>query len=81
MKKVLLFVFMFLLAFPVKGLENDINTIRKYKYYRLNKVMGPMVLKNKVNNEYPLIDEKNYILDDLSELSVDKPSEMDGRKI
>ena len=81
MKKVLLFVFMFLLAFPVKGLENDMNTIRKYKYYRLNKVMGPMVLKNEVNNEYPLIDEKNYILDDLSELSVDKPSEMDGRKI
>ena len=81
MKKVLLFVFMFLLAFPVKGLENDINTIRKYKYYRLNKVMGPMVLKNEVNNEYPLIDEKNYILDDLSKLSVDKPSEMDGRKI
>ena len=81
MKKVLLFVFMFLLAFPVKGLENDMNTIRKYKYYRLNKVMGPMVLKNEVNNEYPLIDEKNYILDDLSKLSVDKPSEMDGRKI
>ena len=81
MKKVLLFVFMFLLAFPVKGLENDMNTVRKYKYYRLNKVMGPMVLKNEVNNEYPLIDEKNYILDDLSKLSVDKPSEMDGRKI
>lgn len=81
MKKVLLFVFMFLLAFPVKGLENDMNTIRKYKYYRLNKVMGPMVLKNEVNNKYPLIDEKNYILDNLSELSVDKPSEMDGRKI
>ena len=81
MKKVLLFVFMFLLAFPVKGLENDMNTVRKYKYYRLNKVMGPMVLKNEVNNKYPLIDEKNYILDDLSKLSVDKPSEMDGRKI
>ena len=80
MKKVLLFVFMLLITIPVKGLENDLNTIRKYKYYRLNEVLGPMVLKNEINEEYPFIDEENYILGDLSDLSSVRPTE-DGRKI
>lgn len=71
---------MLLITIPVKGLENDLNTIRKYKYYRLNEVLGPMILKDEVNEEYPFIDEENYILGDLSELSSDKPEE-DGRKV
>ena len=80
MKKFLLFVFMFMLVIPVKGLENE-NTIRKYKYYRLEKVEGPFVLKTEENEEYPLIDEESYIEEALSELSIDKPEEKEGRKI
>lgn len=80
MKKFLLFVFMFMLVMPVNGLEKE-NTIRKYKYYRLEKVDGPYVLKTEVNDEYPLIDEENYIEGSLSEFSTDKPEEKEGRKI
>lgn len=80
MKKVLLFIFLLLLAFPVQGLE-DSNFIRKYKYYRLNKVLGPMVSKEDINSEYPLIDENIYEKGNLSELSINKPDEKEGRTI
>lgn len=81
MKKVLLFVFMMLVLVPVHGLEKDSNVVRKYKYYRLNEVLGPMVLKNEANEEFPLIDEDRYIEGELSALSINKPLEQDGRKI
>ena len=81
MKKIMLFVFMMLVLVPVHGLEKNTNTVRKYKYYRLNEILGPMVLKNEVNDEFPLIDEDRYIEGELSELSIDKPLEQDGRKI
>ena len=76
MKKVLLIVFMFVLTIPVYGLENV-----KYKYYRLNRVNGPLVFKNEVNEEFPLIDEENPIKGELSELSLEKPELKDGREI
>lgn len=81
MKKVLLFVFLFMVIFPVKGLENDLNGVRKYKYYRLNNILGPFVFKDEVNDEFPLIDEDNFIESDLSELLIEKPTEKDGREI
>ena len=80
MKKLLLFVFMMCILIPVHGLE-DSNMIRKYKYFRLNEVLGPMVTKEEITEEFPLIHEDNYIKSDLSELSVDRPLEKDGRKI
>lgn len=80
MKKVLLFIFLLLLALPVHGLE-DYNFIRKYKYYRLNKVLGPMVSKEEINSEYPLIDENIYEKGNLSELSIKKPDEKEERII
>ena len=80
MKKILLFVFMMLVLIPVHGLESN-NTIRKYKYYRLNEVLGPMVFKNEVTDEFPLINENNYIEGELSELSMERPLKQDGRKI
>lgn len=80
MKKILLFVFMMLVLIPVHGLESN-NTIRKYKYYRLNEVLGPMVFKNEVTDEFPLINENNYIEGELSELSTERPLKQDGRKI
>ena len=80
MKKFLLFVFMFMLVIPVKGLENE-NTIRKYRYYRLERFDGPFVLKTEVNEEYPLIDEEKYTEGYLSELSINKPEEKEGRKV
>ena len=76
MKKVLLIVFMFVLTIPVYGLENV-----KYKYYRLNRVNGPLVFKNEANEEFPLIDEENPIKGELSELSLEKPELKDGREI
>lgn len=81
MKKLLLFVFMFLVLVPVHGLENNSNVVRKYKYYRLNKVLGPMVLKNEVNDEFPFIDEDVYTNGELSKLSTDRPLKQDGREI
>ena len=80
MKKLLLFVFVMCILIPVHGLE-DSNMIRKYKYFRLNEVLGPMVTKEEITEEFPLIHEDNYIKSDLSELSVDRPLEKDGRKI
>lgn len=80
MKKFLLFVFMFMLVIPVKGLENE-NTIRKYRYYRLERFDGPFVLKTEINEEYPLIDEEKYTEGYLSELSINKPEEKEGRKV
>ena len=80
MKKILLFVFMMLVLIPVHGLESN-NTIRKHKYYRLNEVLGPMVFKNEVTDEFPLINENNYIEGELSELSTERPLKQDGRKI
>ena len=78
MKKFLLIVFMLLLTIPVNGLENS-NV--KYKYYRLNKVMGPLVFKGEVNEEFPLIDEENAIKTEPSELLTNKPEEKEGREI
>lgn len=78
MKKFLLIVFMLLLTIPVNGLENG-NV--KYKYYRLNKVMGPLVFKGEVNEEFPLIDEENAIKTEPSELLTNKPEEKEGREI
>ena len=80
MKKILLFVFMMLVLIPVHGLESN-NTIRKYKYYRLNEVLGPMVFKNEVTDEFPLINENNYIEGELSEVSTERPLKQGGRKI
>ena len=80
MKKFLLFVFMFMLVIPVRGLENE-NTIRKHKYYRLERFDGPFVLKTEINEEYPLIDEEKYTEGYLSELSINKPEEKEGRKV
>ena len=69
---------MLLLVVPVKGLEND-NI--KYKYYRLNKVMGPLVLKGETNEEFPFTDEENPIKSELSDFLGEKPLEKEGRKI
>ena len=77
MKKFLLVVFLLVLTVPVYGLENSI----KYKYYRLNKVMGPLVFKDDISEEFPLIDEANPVKTKLSELSINKPMEKDGREI
>lgn len=79
MKKILLFVFLFLLTVPVQGLESS--QVIKYKYYRLNEVLGPYVYKDEVTSEYPLIDEDDYVADDISELSTEEPDEKDGRVI
>ena len=81
MKKFLFLVFLLMLVVPVKGLENGENIVRKYKYYRLNKVLGPIVLKNEVSDEFPLIDKEQYFEGELSELSPDKPLDQSGRKI
>lgn len=81
MKKILFLVFLLVLVVPVKGLESDDNVAIKYKYYRLNKVLGPMVLKDEVSDEFPLIDEANSLEGELSELSPIKPTDKDGRKI
>ena len=81
MKKFLFLVFLLMLVVPVKGLENDGTVVRKYKYYRLNKVLGPIVLKDEVSDKFPLIDENQYFEEQLSELLPVKPLEKDGRKI
>ena len=81
MKKFLFLVFLLMLVVPVKGLENDESVVRKYKYYRLNKVLGPIVLKSEINDEFPLIDEEQYFEGELSELSPNKPLEQSGRKL
>ena len=81
MKKFLFLVFLLMLVIPVKGLESDNNVIRKYKYYRLNKVLGPIVSKDEVSDKFPLIDENQYFEEQLSELLPVKPLEKDGRKI
>ncbi len=54
MKKILLIVFLCVLTVPVYGLENI-----KYKYYRLNKVEGPLVFKGEASEDFPMIDENN----------------------
>ncbi len=76
MKKLLLFVVMMMVVLPVHGLE-DI----KYKYYRLNKVLGPIVSLDEISNDYPLIDKDNPIEGKLSELSPIKPQEKEERQI
>ena len=81
MKKFLFLVFLLVLMVPVKGLERNDNVVIKYKYYRLNKVLGPMVWKDEVSDEFPLIDEKNYLEGELSELSPIEPLDKEGRKI
>ena len=78
MKKILLALFLLVLTVPVHGLENE-NI--QYKYYRLNKVLGPIVYKDEVSEEFPLIDEDNPIKTELSELSTEKPEEKVGREI
>lgn len=79
MRKFLLFIFMCLMVIPVKGLEADVTY--KYKYYRLNKILGPMVYKDEVNNEFPFIDENNFVQTDFSDISINKPPVKDGRNI
>lgn len=81
MKKVLFLVFLLMMLVPVKGLENDQNIMRRYKYYRLNKVLGPFVQRSEVNDDFPLIDEESYTEGELSELSINKPLEQLDRKI
>lgn len=81
MKKLLLFVFALLLIVPVYGLEGNSNYSRKYKYYKLNKVLGPIVTKDEVSDEFPLLDEDNPLSTDVSALLLDKPEEKEGRKI
>lgn len=78
MKKFFLIVIMMLLTIPVYGLENS--TI-KYKYYRLNKVMGPILYKDEVNDEFPLIDLENPIEGEMSEFLTEKPLDKEGREI
>lgn len=78
MRKIIFAFLLFLLTTPVYA-QND-NQIR-YKYYRFKKVLGPIVTKNEVNNQFPLIDESNYFLSDFSDLSTKKPLNNDERII
>lgn len=77
MKKIVLFVLALILTIPVYGLEN---TNVKYKYYRLNKVLGPLVFTGESNEEFPMI-EDNPIKGSMSDLSMDKPLEKEGREV
>ena len=43
--------------------------------------MGPLVFKDDISEEFPLIDEANPVKTKLSELSINKPMEKDGREI
>lgn len=79
MRKFLLFIFLCLMVIPVKGLEAD--TTYMYKYYRLNKILGPMVYKDEINDEFPFIDENDFIQTDFSEFSINKPMFREGRNI
>ena len=82
MRKILLLLFLFMISIvPVQGMESDQAVLRKYKYYRLNKVLGPLVFKDQINNDFPLIDETLRFEGELSELSPIKPNEMAERKI
>ncbi len=76
MKRLLLFVFLCLMVVPVRGMEND-SIILKYKYYRLNKVLGPYVLKDEASDEFPFIDKTVYTQSKLSKPSPIKPDEED----
>ena len=67
------------MVIPVKGLEAD--TTYMYKYYRLNKILGPMVYKDEINDEFPFIDENDFIQTDFSEFSINKPMFREGRNI
>lgn len=76
MKKIF-FVFLMLISMSSVCAKESI--VRKYKYYRLDKVLGSYV--SEADEEFPLLDNDDYILSDLSELSVDKPEEKEFRNI
>lgn len=81
MKKIFLIVLMLITMVNVQALENNTESVKKYKYYRLNKVTGPYVFKDELTDEYPLIDENVFEKTDLSEILLEKPEEKEGRTI
>ena len=57
----------------------DVKIERRYKYYKLEKELGGYGENDSV--EYPFIDKDDYIYTDYSDVSIEKPSEKEGRII
>jgi len=57
----------------------DVKTERRYKYYKLEKVLGDYGENNSLG--YQFIDKDDYIYTDYSDVSLDKPEEKEGRII
>lgn len=89
MKKILLFILIFIGIENVGALEynvednSDKNVIiqRYYKYYSVDKVLGPLVTLDEPNFEYPYIDKNIYECTLNSELLQVRPIEKEGRNI
>lgn len=76
MKKVFLVFMMFVSMSSVMAKDT---VVRKYKYYRLDKVLESYVSES--DEEFIELDKDDYVLSNLSELSTDKPEEKDYRNI
>lgn len=57
----------------------DVKSERRYKYYKLNKALGPYM--DRSSEEYPYLDKEDYIYTDYSEVSPIKPEDKEGRII
>ena len=57
----------------------DVKSERRYKYYKLNKILGPYV--ESPNEKYLYLDDEDYIYTNYSEVSPIKPEDKEGRII
>ena len=57
----------------------DVKSERRYKYYKLNKILGPYV--ESPSEKYPYLDDEDYIYTNYSEVSPIKPEDKEGRII
>jgi len=83
MKKILLLIL--LIPFGVSASEysnyeeynesidlTSVETVKKYKYFKVEYQYGPYELENTINEEYPLADYNDYIYSDYSDWTSDK---------
>ena len=59
----------------------DVKKERRYKYYKLQKVLGPYEEKNSFNEDYPYVDLDDFNYTKESDYLLNKPLEKEGRVI
>lgn len=65
----------------IKGDDlTDVKVERRYKFYKLNKVIGPYLKEGVTLDDYPYLDKENFVYGDYSEYSFDKPLEVPLRE-